>query len=217
MRRLWSLVLASVAAQLVLAAPIKLDLDRSKSYIVAVTRKGGLLSFAGGHEHGILATEWSAAVCFDRDNPPASSVRIVVPTKSLRIDSEEARQKVKLPAKGPGPKDVEEIQGKMLGPGNLSAEQHAEIEFKTASVEKKGLDALVLTGPLTIRGRTRTVSALVTLGSLAADSLLFTGELKVKQTDFGIKPASVAGVVNVKDLVEIRFEFQARPTTESCK
>jgi hypothetical protein len=52
-----------------LAAPGRLDIDRSRSFIAIAVRKGGVLSFAVGHDHGILASDWSANVCFDRDDP----------------------------------------------------------------------------------------------------------------------------------------------------
>jgi polyisoprenoid-binding protein YceI len=46
--------------------------------------------------------------------------------------------------------------------------------------------------------------------------LSFSGEVRVKQSDYGIKPESVGGVVNVKDEVVIRFQFAARRTDRAC-
>lgn len=214
MRYLALTALLTSALQPALAAPVKLEIDRGRSYIIVVTRKGGLFSFAG-HEHGILATEWSADVCFDRDNPAASTARIAISTASLRIDTAEARQKAELAAKGPSPKDVEEIQARMLARENLNAAQYSTIEFKTASVAGEGSGALVLTGPLTIRSRARTVSAPVKL-ERQGDALTFSGEFRIKQSDYGIKPVSIGGVVNVKDPVEIRFVFSGTPTAKPC-
>ncbi len=207
-----AIALVCLALSTLQAASVKLELDPSQSYIVAVTRKSGVFSFAAGHDHGILATAWSADVCFDRENPAASRVSITVPTASLRIDSAEARRKAGIKPEGPSPKDIQEIQQKMLGPANLGAESHPEIRFQTTSVTSKGPDSLVLTGPLTIRGITRPASAAVKFDS----SYSFSGEFRIKQSDFGIKPASVGGVVNVKDPVEIRFRFSARATAATC-
>ncbi len=206
------LILTWLVCFTVQAAPVKLEIERSQSYIVAVTRKSGVFSFAAGHDHGILASEWSADVCYDRENPAASRVSITIPTASLRIDTPEARRKGGIKPEGPSPKDIQEIQQKMLGPENLAAESHPEIRFHTTSVTPKDTDGLILTGPLTIRGATRTVSAAVTVSSGNG----FSGEFRVKQTDFGIKPASVGGVVNVKDSVEIRFRFSGRSTGAPC-
>ncbi|MBI3665029.1 MAG: YceI family protein [Acidobacteria bacterium] len=204
------LICTSVPAH---AASVKLEVDQAKSYIVVVTRKGGLLGFAG-HEHGILATEWSVDVCFDKENPRASRAKISIPTLSLRIDTEEARRKAGLKAEGPSPKDAAKIQDKMLAPQNLDAQGHPEIQFTTNSVERKD-DTIVLTGPMTIRGTTRTISSPVKLESQAG-AYVFSGEFKVKQTEYGIKPESIGGVVSVKDPVEIRFQFHARSTTTEC-
>ncbi len=198
------------------AAEVRLEPDRSKSYFVVVTRKTGLFSFAAGHDHAILAAEWSADICFDQANPRAGSVTIRVPVKSLRIDTAEARRLGALEGKGPGPGDVKEIQEKMLGPENLAAARHPEIQFRTTAVDAKDRDTLMVTGPLTIRGVTKTVSAPIRVERPGNDAVAFSGELRVKQSDYGIKPASVAGVVKVKDAVEIRFQIHARTTGAGC-
>jgi polyisoprenoid-binding protein YceI len=188
-----------------LAAPVKLDIDRSRSFIAIATRKGGVLSFAAGHDHGILASDWSANVCLDRENPRGSSVAVSIPTASLRIDTSEARQKAGVKGDPPSAKDVEKIQDKMVGPANLDAQKYPEITFKTASVTANGAESFVLSGPLTMRGVTRTVSVPV-----VHKGALFSGEFKVKLTDFGIKPESISGVVNVKDTIEVRLAFEGK-------
>jgi polyisoprenoid-binding protein YceI len=188
------------------AAPVKLEIDRSRSFIAIATGKGGLLSFAAGHEHGILATEWSANVCFDRENPGGSSVSIAIPTSSLVIDTPEARQKAGVKGGSPGPEDIRQIQQNMLGPANLDARRYPEIVFKTASVEAKAAGTYILTGPLTIRGVTRTVAVPVT-----QNDMQFAGEFEVKLSDFGIKPESIGGVVNVKDTIQVKLGFEGRP------
>jgi hypothetical protein len=45
---------------------------------------------------------------------------------------------------------------------------------------------------------------------IGADALKATGRLSVKQTDYGIKPVSVGGVVAVKDALNITFTIVAR-------
>jgi polyisoprenoid-binding protein YceI len=98
---------------------------------------------------------------------------------------------------------VAKIQNKILGPGNLDAQKHPIITFKTASVAANGAESFVLSGPLTIRGVTRTVSVPVLY-----EATLFTGEFQVKLTDFGIKPESIVGLVKVKDAIQLRFAFE---------
>jgi hypothetical protein len=43
-----------------------------------------------------------------------------------------------------------------------------------------------------------------------------SGEFRVKQSEFGITPVSIAGVVKVKDEIEIRFEIFASLTSDAC-
>ena len=49
--------------------------------------------------------------------------------------------------------------------------------------------------------------------SVAADCPAAEGTAVVRQTDFGIKPVSVAGVVNVKNELGLTFRVQARPAS----
>jgi hypothetical protein len=40
--------------------------------------------------------------------------------------------------------------------------------------------------------------------------LAAAGVVELKQSDWGIRPVSIAGVVKVKDEIQVRFELQAR-------
>src|SRR5437867_4845112 len=115
-------------------APVRLEIDRAQSFIAVRVDKGGVFSFAAGHRHGILATDWSADVCWDAENPQASSAQITIPAASLRIDTEEARRKAGVEAKGPSPEDVKELQQKMLGARFLYATSYPDIRFQSTSV-----------------------------------------------------------------------------------
>jgi polyisoprenoid-binding protein YceI len=66
-------------------------------------------------------------------------------------------------------------------------------------------------GSLALHGQTRPVTTVVRIARPDAASYRFTGEVTIKQTDYGVKPESVAGVVDVADAVVIRFEVTARP------
>jgi len=45
---------------------------------------------------------------------------------------------------------------------------------------------------------------------LEGQTLIATGSFALKQTDYGIKPISVGGVVSVKDALNISFEIVGR-------
>ena len=68
---------------------------------------------------------------------------------------------------------------------------------------------LLIAGNLTIRGTTKPVRAAAS-AKIDGDTLTATGKFTIKQTDFGIKPISVGGVVKVKDDLNITFTIVAR-------
>src|SRR4030095_9682802 len=197
------------------AASVRFTLDRSQSHLYVVTHRAGALGFLG-HEHAILATEWSADLCFDAAAPASSPVRaeITVPTKALRIDTDEARRLAGL-AKGPGPEDVKTLQEKVLAPQNLAAESHPSIRLKTTSVTGSGGKTEVK-GSFTLRGVTATVRFPVKVEPQKGGPVRLSGQFHLKQSTFGIKPESVAGVVNVADAVDVHFDLLARPTGGGC-
>jgi polyisoprenoid-binding protein YceI len=188
---------------------VELQFDKSQSWFVARANKSGLFSFAA-HNHGILATEWNAAVRANLAKLSEASVRITIPAKALVIDSQGALQRADLKS-APSPEDIREVQQKMLSPQVLDAEKNPLIEFSSTAVELSGSDRLTLRGPLTLHGQTREVAIPVRYRR-DGDRLRFAGAFTIKQTDFGLKPESIAGgTVKVKNEVEIRFELVTAP------
>jgi polyisoprenoid-binding protein YceI len=196
------------------AQPTQVSVDKSRSYIIAVTFRSGLLAFLG-HEHALLATEWSTDICYAPDDIRQSSVQITVPTASLRIDSERAREIANL---GPGPsrEEIEEIQISMLSAENLAADQSPQLTFKSFSVSLESESEINLEGLMTLRGQTRIVRFPVTIARPSGNEVMFSGRVKVLQTDFGIDPESVAGVVNVANNVDIVFQIVGEVTDTTC-
>ncbi|HOL69991.1 MAG TPA: YceI family protein [Bryobacteraceae bacterium] len=208
------LILLPVAA-VAWAQAVNLEIDRSRSYIAAATRKGGFLSaFGAGHEHGVLATQWAAAACIDREAVSASRAAVIIPTASLRIDTPEARKLAGLEPGGPDPDDVAKIQQTMLGPKFFAAASHPRIRFQTTEIRRNGDSGLLLKGPLTIRGVTRDISLPVDVSMPAENTFRFEGKFQIKQTDFGMKPESVAGAVTVKDEVDVHVVIFATAAGE---
>ena len=214
----FGVVFASLLACAPLVAePVKLAVDHSRSFVAVRIYKGGLFGFLAGHEHGIMATEWSADICYDQEDPGASGVSLSISVNSLRIDTEEARRQAGLnPKSGPKPDDVRKIQKTMLTPENLAAEKYPEIRFRTTSVEQKGSDTLLLRGPLTIRSRTRTVSVPARVDRLEGGVTRFSGKVSLKQRDYGIEPASFGGLVKVKNKVDLQFDIYTNNSGASC-
>lgn len=178
-------------------------IDRDGTWFVAVTDTGGLFGFLG-HRHAIEVTGWSARVAWDPDEPAASRADFSVPARSLRIDTAQARERAGLDD-GPDAETVAELQDKMLGPENLAAAEHPELRLELTEVSGDPEERLRVAGELTIRGRTEPVELPVRVERRDGGGWVFTGSFTVDQSDFGIEPESVAGVVKVADPVEIRF------------
>jgi polyisoprenoid-binding protein YceI len=193
---------------------VRFEVDRAQSAIVLRTDKAGLFS-AFGHKHGILAGEFTATICADPAALENAAVTVKVAASSLRVDSAEARRAAGLPASGPSEKDIPAIQEKMLSAANLDARGHPEITFAGTAVEKNA-GGLLLRGTFTLRGQSRSVAVglKVTPGS---GGFRFRGEFEIRQSDFGIRPESVGGVVKVADPVTILLDVAAKPGTEPCR
>jgi polyisoprenoid-binding protein YceI len=190
-----------------------------KSDLVITAHKSGLFSFIAGHEHGIVPTAWSGTICIDSTDITRSALAISVPADSLVIDSPDARRLAGLdPRGGPGPEDRAKIQQKMLGPEVLDARRYPEIGFQAEEVAVSVDDStrLRVTGRFELHGRTDTIRVPVSLSRPVGDTLRARGQFQFRQTRFGIEPESVAGVVNVKDEMTLRFDVVAVREPASC-
>ncbi len=202
-------VLGLALPLLAAAEPRALVVDAARSHVLAITGKAGLLRFLA-HQHAVQATEWSADLTFDAEDPARSRLRLHVPVRGLQIDTERAITLAGLPSR-PSASTVQELQEKMLGPRFLDAARFPEIVFESQTVTRAGEGTLRVAGSLRLHGETRPVTIDVRVTRVDPAAYRFTGELAVKQTDYGMKPESVAGVVDVADEVVIRFDVTARP------
>ena len=120
---------------------------------------------------------------------------------------------LKVSGKGESADDLPKAQATMMGPQVLNVEHYPTITFVITSLaiktnQETRLDGVV-TGRLTLRDVTRTIRVPVT-ARLEGETLIATGRFALKQTDYGIKPVSVGGVVSVKDTVNISFDIVGR-------
>ncbi len=193
-----------------LAAPQSaLEVDYARSYIVAKAKKGGLLRFLG-HEHGVVAGAWSAAVVFDEQDLDAARISVEVPAPELLIDTAEARTLAGVDPDGPNDEQVAEIRAKMLSDEQLDVEQFPLIRFDSSRVRMRGEGGLQLDGTLTIHGIPREVAIDAAL-ERRDGGYVVSGGFEIKLRDFGIEPVSIGGVVKVSNDLEIKFEIYAVP------
>lgn len=148
--------------------------------------KSGLFS-AFAHDHTIEA--------------PTSSGSLDTAARTIQLSFRVFDVKVLDP--GVSDKDRAEVDRTMKGDNVLDAEHFPEVRFVSNSVEARGSTHFNVRGDLFLHGTTRPVEMLV-----AQEGKRYTGSVKLKQSDFGITPVSVAGgTVKAKDSIEIIVEI----------
>jgi polyisoprenoid-binding protein YceI len=162
--------------------------------------KGGLFKFAG-HTHEVTAPALRGQIVADPADLTRSSVEVAFAAAELRVTGSDE------PAG-----DRAKVQETMLGPKVLDVARFPEITFRSREVAGRetapGVFDLQVKGELTLHGVTHALTVPVRVQR--TDRILATGRAAVRQTDHGIKPVSVGGVVNVRNEVEVEFRFTAR-------
>lgn len=184
------------------AAARSYTIDSNRSSATIEIGKSGVLSFAAGHTHEVIAPSITGTIAVDITDPTQSNIRVTIDASALKVTG-----------KGESAADVPKVQETMSGTQVLDVQRYPQITFASTSVAVKNrtgptLDAMV-TGQLTLHNVTRSISVPVTV-RLEGDTLTATGRFSVKQSDYGIKPVSVGGVVSVKDAVNVSFTIVSR-------
>ena len=176
--------------------------DRAGSRAVIDVGKSGAFSFLAGHTHEVTAPI-DGTLEIDPDDLARSQVRLDIDAAALTVTG-----------KGDPPADVPKVQKVMLSDQVLDVERYPRIVFRSTAIAVKAQSRpsvdLVVTGALTLHGVTRPLAVPVH-AELTDAALTATGQFAVKQSEFGMKPVSVAGVVAVKDTLGIAFKITARP------
>jgi polyisoprenoid-binding protein YceI len=183
------------------AGPRTFDIDASRSRALIEVGKRGAFSFFAGHTHEVESHSVSGVAHVDSEDLSRSDIRVEIDAATLRVTG-----------KGEPADDVPKVQQVMLSEQVLDAQRYPKIVFESTSVSRKGgtttLDLLVA-GKLTLRDVTRPLTSPVTV-HLDGNTFTATGEFALKQTDYGIKPISVGGVVAVRDALKITFTIVGR-------
>jgi polyisoprenoid-binding protein YceI len=176
------------------AAPLHGQTAAKQSVITVHAGKTGLFSgFA--HNHTISAPVERAMI--DAKN---MSAEISVETKKMKVLDPEASEKERA-----------EIQATMLGPKVLDTEKFPEIRFQSSRIEQTSPGHYRVSGTLDLHGVRKELSF-----EMAGGQGHYQGKTKLKQTDFGIQPVSVAGgTVKVKDELELDFDIYAESVTNA--
>lgn len=179
------------------------DVDPAQSSLTVHVGKAGLFRFAG-HEHEVTAPVGSGRIEADASDLARSSVTLSFRAADLRVTGRDEP-----------PEDRPKVQEAMVGPKVLDAARFPAIRFTSKTVAGRalpdGVHDLRIEGDLELHGVTRRVTVPVRVRRSADGTLSAEGTTVVRQTDFGIEPVSVAGVVKVKNELGLTFRLLARP------
>lgn len=192
-----AIVLAGSGAQ----ASRAVSLDAERSRVIVEVSKAGALSFVAGHSHKVEAP-LRGTLSVDPEHPERASAAFEVRTGELVVMNE-----------GEPPQDVPKVQETMASERVLDVSRYPAITFQSRTVKiaqkRRDMVELLVTGDLTLHGTTRSITVPVH-ADLAPGELTARGTFAVKQSDYGMKPVSVAGgMVSVKDEIRIRFAIAA--------
>src|SRR5262249_45790932 len=184
MRNTLLFLVLAVCSNWSVAQAVSVDTGRS-SLTIHVDKSGLFSAFA--HNHTIQAPIASGELDTEK-----RTITLSFNTKEMKVLDE-------------GVKDSErvEIDQTMKSEKCLDVQRFPEIRFASTSVTSQAGDRYQVRGDLTLHGVTKPIDMTV---SFAHDR--YNGSVKLKQTDFGITPVTVAGgTVKVKDVIEIVFEI----------
>ena len=183
------------------AEPRSYTLDPEASVVRIDVGRSGLFAFAG-HRHEVVAPRFRGTVRADPADLSASSVEVVFESAALRVTG-----------RGEPPAEVPKVQEAMTGPKVLDVARFPEIAFRSQRVGGRatgpGVYELALAGELTLHGVTRPFTVPLRV-ELKEDELVASGQVTLRQKDFGIQPLSVGGVVNVKNELGVDFRLVGR-------
>lgn len=186
-RRVYSVSLVLVLAALVQAAEAPMVIDAQRSHILVRAFKAGLFS-AFAHDHEVRAPIASAEIV---ESAPGS-VRLEIDARALTVLDPQL-----------SPDKRAEVQTTMHGPKVLDSGRFPRISFVATRVEPRGDGRWMVVGDLSLRGMARPVAVEVERRDGG-----YSGTATFKQSEFGIKPISLAGgTIKVKDGVKIEFEI----------
>jgi polyisoprenoid-binding protein YceI len=175
-------------------------IDASQSKFTVKAFAGGLFSGLA-HDHTIAIREFTGETSFTYVTVAPASLQLTIKADSLTVTdkiSDSDREKITNTMR----KEV------------LEVDKYPEIVFKSNNVvaTRTGeghYDALI-SGDLTLHGVTRGVAIPAKL-VFNADNLHARGDFSVRQTQYNIKPVSIAaGTIKVKDEVKFSFDIVAR-------
>ena len=185
-----------------------LGADPKESLVAIEVFRGGSLARLG-HDHVIASHDVRGFVA-----PGANRADLYLRLAALVVDEPDLRKQAGFDTQ-PSEDDITGTRRNMLASLEAAAFPYALIHV--AGIEGEGDQGGVIVNKvdkrvdvtIEVHGVRRTMRAPVTV-EMTSGSLVATGRLALRQTDFGVTPLSVlGGAIQVKDEVRVRFEIRA--------
>jgi len=175
-------LLASLTAPSLFAAPLAVDVAKSEI---------AFLSTQMGVPVPGKFRKFSVALDFDAKKPEASKATLEIDVGSIDAGSSEA-------------------DGEVIRKPWLNAAQFPKATFTSTAVKSLGANRFEAAGPLTIKGKTRNVTAPFTVRMQGAQQV-FEGVIQINRSDFGIGDGPWNDPETVAFEVQIKFRIVAQP------
>ena len=182
-------------------AAARYRIDAADSRFTVRAFAGGFLS-AFAHDHTIAIRDFSGHADFTYGTVEPASLEMTIKAASLEITDKVSTS------------DRQKIEGTMRDEV-LEIAKYPDISFKSTSVSAsktgEGQFQARISGELTLHGVTRPVAMTAQL-EFGDKTLRARGGFAIKQSNFSIRPVSVAGgTIKVKDELKFTFEIVAHP------
>ena len=161
-----------------------------------------------GHDHVITSADEAGSVWLG-STPADSSFELTLPVDRFDVDLPAARAAAGLEFAAPVPDEARAgTRHNMLRAEVLDGAGHPAVVVRAGRISGTWRQPAVV-ARITLRGTTREIEVPVEL-QIDAQSMIAKGALRIRQSDFGITPFSVAGgAIQVADEVDVRFEIVA--------
>ncbi|HEY7638462.1 MAG TPA: YceI family protein [Steroidobacteraceae bacterium] len=183
------------------------EVSAQSSQLAIYVFRGGKFSKLG-HNH-VLTSQQLAGRVWVHPEFARSGFELSFPVAQLVVDDAEARRA----AGSDFPPDIPQsdkdgTRTNMLKPEVLDGERYPEVKLSSAQVGGT-LEAPQVTAHITIKDQSRDVEVPVKIAVEGAQ-LTASGEFDILQTEFGMKPFSVAlGALQVQDRLHVKFKIVA--------
>lgn len=183
------------------------DIVAGSGDLTLYVRRAGPLARLG-HNHVITSSQVAGLAWLGRDFSE-SGFELRVPVASFVVDDAAARAMAGPDFAGDVPVEAREgTYRNLLRPEVLDADRYPEIVVRSVAASGSW-DRPVATAEVTLKGRAGRVDVPLEL-QRSAGTLVARGSFRLRQTDFGLTPFSVAGgAIQVADEVEVRFHLVA--------